>query len=163
MNFKTRLLALMVVSVFLLSGCEVYQTLYGSAPQEAPEAAPGKAVRIEGPLAKEAAISKQAYAAASATQHDPFKAGDNPLGPFDRGKSLGFTMQQWLAASGIGIYSVDGENAEAEFSFKNLVPSGVYTVWCSRITLPPNFSVVDKPCGAEDGLPQTRRAMVNSH
>ena len=151
MNFKTRLLALMVVSVFLLSGCEVYQTLYGSAPQEAPEAAPGKAVRIEGPLAKEAAISKQAYAAASATQHDPFKAGDNPLGPFDRGKSLGFTMQQWLAASGIGIYSVDGENAEAEFSFKNLVPSGVYTVWCSRISLPPNFSVVDKPCGAEDG------------
>ncbi|MBI2101836.1 hypothetical protein HYT53_04470 [Candidatus Woesearchaeota archaeon] len=151
MNFKTRLLALMVVSVFLLSGCEVYQTLYGSAPQEVSEAAPGKVVRIEGSLAKEAALSKQAYAAASATQHDPFKTGDNPLGPFDRGNSLGFTMQQWLAASGIGIYSIDGENAEAEFSFKNLVPGGVYTVWCSRISLPPNFSVVDKPCGAEDG------------
>ncbi len=36
MNFKTKGMAvLLIVSVFLLSGCEVYQTLYGTAPQAA--------------------------------------------------------------------------------------------------------------------------------
>lgn len=36
MNFKTRgLVAFLIISVFLLSGCEVYQTLYGTSPQQA--------------------------------------------------------------------------------------------------------------------------------
>ncbi|MBI2658265.1 hypothetical protein HYX08_06260 [Candidatus Woesearchaeota archaeon] len=36
MNFKTRgLIAFLIISVFLLSGCEVYQTLYGTSPQQA--------------------------------------------------------------------------------------------------------------------------------
>ena len=30
-------------------------------------------------------------------------------------------------------------------------PNATYTVWCSRITLPPNPSVVDAPCGKADG------------
>lgn len=151
MNFKTKFLVLMIISVFLLSSCEVYQTLYGAAPKEAP-ATPGKVVRIEGDQAKDPAnLANTVYAAAAATSHDPFKVGENPLGPFEKGKELGFTLEKWLAASGIGIYSVDGENAEMELFFKNLVPNGVYTVWCSQITLPPNFNVVDKPCGAEDG------------
>ncbi|MBI2649924.1 hypothetical protein HYX04_01270 [Candidatus Woesearchaeota archaeon] len=155
MNFKTKLVvALLVISIFLLSGCEVYQTLYGTAPKEAPKEVPKEAVtkvvRVEG-AQDEAALAKMAYAAATPTAHDPFKLGENPLGPFDKGKSLGFTLQQWLAASGIGIYSVDNENAELDLSFKNLVPNGVYTAWCSRITFPPDFNVVDKPCGAEDG------------
>ena len=32
MNFKTRFLILLIISMFLLSSCEVYQTLYGAAP-----------------------------------------------------------------------------------------------------------------------------------
>ena len=32
MNFKTKFLVLLIVSVFLLSSCEVYQTLYGAPP-----------------------------------------------------------------------------------------------------------------------------------
>ena len=157
MNFKTKFLALMIISVFLLSSCEVYQTLYGTAPKEtAPKGAMkeevGKAIRLEGDKAKDPLnLAKEVYATSVATPHDPFKLGANPLGPFDKGKSLGFTLQQWLAASGIGIYSVDNENAQLELSFKNLVPKGVYTVWCSRLTFPPEFSVADKPCGAENG------------
>lgn len=154
MNFKTRLVALLIISMFLLSSCEVYQTLYGTAPkEEAPETqkeAATKAVRVEG-TQDEAALAKEVHASAAATSPDPFKAGENPLGPFDKGKPLGFTLGQWLSASGIGIYSVDNENAELDLSFKNLVPNGVYTVWCSRITLPPEPNIADMPCGAEDG------------
>ncbi|MBI2651839.1 hypothetical protein HYX00_00090 [Candidatus Woesearchaeota archaeon] len=149
MNFKTKsLVVLLIISVFLLSSCEVYKTLYGTPPQKPV----GKVIRIEGEQAKDPAnLAKQVYATVTPTQHDPFKVGLNPLGPYDKGKSLGFTLQQWLAASGIGIYSVDGENAEMDLSLKNLVPNGIYTVWCSRLTFPPNPSIVDKPCGAEDG------------
>ena len=153
MNFKTKFLVLMIISVFLLSSCEVYQTLYGAAPKEAaPQESVGKVVRVEGEGAKDPAnLAKKAYAAAAPTVHDPFKTGANPLGPFDKGQELGFALGQWLAGSGIGIYSVDDGNAELELSFKNLVPNGVYTVWCSRITFPPDFNIVDAPCGAEDG------------
>lgn len=156
MNFKIRgLVVLLVISVFLLSSCEVYQTLYGTkpaAPKEAMEKETGKVVRVEGSNAKEpVTLVKEVYATATPTAHDPFKAGENPLGPFEKGKELGFTLQQWLSASGIGVYSVDGENAELDFSFKNLVPTSVYTAWCSRITFPPNPNLADKPCGKEDG------------
>src|SRR3989338_5391417 len=153
MNFKTRLAVLLIISMFLLSSCEVYQTLYGTVPKEAPETTKEtatKVVRVEG-VQDESNLAKQIYAVATAAPHDPFKLGENPLGPFDKGKSLGFTLGQWLSTSGIGIYSVDNENAELDLSFKNLVPNGVYTVWCSRITFPPEPSIVDMPCGAEDG------------
>ena len=80
----------------------------------------GKVIRLEGDSAKDTInLAKAVYATATPTPHDPFKLGDNPLGPFDKGKSLGFTLRQWLAASGIGIYSVDNENAQLELSFKN--------------------------------------------
>lgn len=154
MNFKkSPLIIFLIISMLLLSSCEVYQTLYGNNSKRGPEnTEPGQVIRVEGDLAKDPAIlAKTAYGAASATQHDPFKLGENPLGPFEKGRSLGFSLEQWLGASGIGIYSVDGDKASLELSFKNLVPNGVYSVWCSRLTMPPDFSVQDKPCGAEDG------------
>ncbi len=159
MNFKIKsLVALLIVSVFLLSSCDVYQTLYGAAPK-APEEKPGKVVRVEGEQARDPVnLAKTVYATATATTHDPFKLGENPLGPFDKGNSLGFTLEKWLSASGFGIYSVDGVNAKLDLSLKDLVPNGVYTVWCSRITFPPNANIVDKPCGAEDGSENSFKA-----
>ncbi len=153
MNFKTRyLVGLLIISVFLLSSCEVYKTLYGAPPKETAPKEAEKVVRLEGEHAKDSSnLAKEVYATATPTAHDPFKVSPNPLGPFDKGKSLGFTLQQWLSASGIGIYSVDDGNAEMELSFKNLVPNGVYTLWCSRITFPPEPKIVDSPCGAENG------------
>lgn len=109
-------------------------------------------VRVEGDQAKEASISaKTVYAASSAVEHDPFKLGDNPLGPYPKGKSLGFTLTEWLGAQGGGTYMIDGESAQLDLNFQKLVPNGVYTVWCSRLTFPPNPAVVDRPCGVEDG------------
>ncbi len=156
MNFKTKsFIVLLIISVFLLSSCEVYQTLYGTGPQKEmkKENEYTKVIRVEGETAKSPeTLGKTVYSSAVAVQHDPFKAGQNPLGPFDKGKSLGFALGQWLDASGIGIYSVkDAENAMLDLSFKKLIPNGVYTLWCSRVTFPPEPKMVDIPCGKEDG------------
>lgn len=110
--------------------------------------------RVEGDANKEldsATQAKTVYASSRAVDHDPFKVGANPLGPFSKGESLGFTLEQWLAATGAGTYTVDGDSAKLSLSFQKLVANGVYTVWCSRLTLPPNVNIVDYPCGAADG------------
>lgn len=113
---------------------------------------PKKVVRVEGEEAKDPEnLKKQTFAAANMIEHDPFKLGPNPLGPYAKGKPLGFTLEQWLDANGSGSYSVDEDRATLDINFENLVPNGVYTVWCSRLTFPPNPVVVDRPCGAEDG------------
>lgn len=77
--------------------------------------------------------------------------GPTPLGPFPKGASLGFTLQQWLAATGSGAYTITGDKAELNLAFQKLVPNGVYSVWCSRLSFPPNVKIVDTPCGAADG------------
>ncbi len=157
MNFKTRLFALIIISVFLLSSCEVYKTIYGAPPAKPMQnAEPTQVERVEGANAKDpATIEKELYASSDTTKHDPFKTGENALGPFPKGKSLGFTLQKWMSASGIGIYSADAGNATLELSFKNLVPDGVYTVLCSRIISSPEMKIEDVPCGAEDGSQNT--------
>ncbi|GEM_PF-2551470 len=153
MNFKIKFVALLIVSMFLLSSCEVYQTLYGSGDNTiTPPAGAGKVVRADGASAKEEpTASKELFSSASATKHDPFKAGQNPLGPFDKGTALGFNLNQWLSASGKGIYTVSDGNSELDLYFRNLVPDGVYTLLCSRVTFPPNPNIEVMPCGAEDG------------
>ena len=153
LNKKILFVALML-SVLLLSSCEVYQTLYGTAQKETGKETnvkeSTKVIRVEGPQAENSS-NMTVYASSEAVPHDPFKVGKNPIGPYPKGKSLGFTLQQWLEASGIGVYSVDGDNAQMELSFQKLVPDGVYTVWCSRLKMPPQPMIDDYPCGAANG------------
>jgi hypothetical protein len=61
------------------------------------------------------------------------------------------TLGEWLSAGGEGTYTVIGDRAEIDMTYENLVPNGIYTVWCVRTTFPPNIQVVDKVCGAADG------------
>ena len=113
---------------------------------------PNQIIRVDEDVAKDQdMLAKTVFAGAVAIAHDPFKMGQNPLGPFQKGKSLGFMLGEWLAATGTGTYIIDGENAKLDLSFQKLVPDGTYTLWCSRITFPPNPKVVDNPCGAFDG------------
>lgn len=91
------------------------------------------------------------FAATELVEHDPFSIGDAPLGPFEKGAALGMTMGEWLAAGGTGSYTLIGNQAKITLQLENLVPNGVYTVWCSRLSFPPNVHVVDEPCGAADG------------
>ena len=91
------------------------------------------------------------YAASELVEHDLFGTSDAPVGPFEKGADLGMTLGEWLSATGQGTYTVTGNRAKIELTLENLVPNGVYTAWCSRVSYPPNINVVDKPCGAADG------------
>jgi hypothetical protein len=110
----------------------------------------GTVERIPGdvPLAS---IGQPLYASSEAQEHDPFALGDTPIGPFPMGAELGVTLGSWLKAGGSGSYAVDGDASQIELSLNNLVPGGVYTVWCSVVTLPPEHTITDTPCGAADG------------
>lgn len=91
------------------------------------------------------------YAASELVKHDLFGTSDAPIGPFEKGADLGMTLGEWLSATGQGTYSVTGGRAKIEMTLENLVPNGVYTAWCSRVSFPPNGNAVDKACGAADG------------
>ena len=111
----------------------------------------GQVVRIDVGQDSDEVKQMQAYSTLGITEHDPFKLGSDPLGPYPIGNDLGFTIGDWLSAAGSGKYSVDAETATLAASFENLVPEGVYTVWCSRLKFPPSPAVIDTPCGAIDG------------
>lgn len=96
-------------------------------------------------------LEMPAYAAGTLVEHDLFGTSAAPVGPFEKGAELGMTLGEWLAATGQGTYTVTGDRAKIEMSLENLVPNGLYTAWCSRVSFPPNINVVDKPCGAADG------------
>lgn len=91
------------------------------------------------------------YASATPVNEDPFKVGSTPVGPFPKGKALGITLGDWLAATGSGTYTVDGDQAELQLTFHNLVPNGSYTLLVPRISYPPKFNVVPAMVGAADG------------
>jgi hypothetical protein len=105
-------------------------------------------IPVDAPIS---AIGQSVYTSTTGADHDMFMLGDNPLGPYEKGEALGMTLGEWLTASGSGTYTVMGDVATVEASLKNMVPNGVYTVWCSRVFVPPNFQIVNKPCGADDG------------
>lgn len=102
-----------------------------------------------------AAADLPVYAASELVEHNLFATGDAPFGPFPKGEALGMTLGEWLAASGEGVYTVTGDRARLDMTYEKLVPNGVYTVWCTRTTFPPNINVVDKACGAADGSQNT--------
>lgn len=115
---------------------------------------PEQVVRVKGEAAT-AAMAQPVYASATATETDFLELGPNPFGPFPKGEALGFTLEEWLAATGNGTYTLNGDMAELNFTFQNLVPNGVYTMWCSRLTLAPTFAEDLHPCGAQDGSQNT--------
>jgi hypothetical protein len=93
-------------------------------------------------------LSKSAYTTSRPGPHDPRKMGPNPLGPFPKGSALGFTLRQWLGATGIGAYAVQDSAAVVDASFRGLIPNGIYTMWCVPAPgRPPGLL----PCGALDG------------
>ncbi len=112
----------------------------------------GQVVRPKSDDVKDAAnLAKPVYATATVVPEDPFGVSATPFGPFPKGKSLGFTLKQWLAATGSGTYDVNGSEAELDLHFEKLVPNGSYTLLTPRITVPPNFHIEADMAGAADG------------
>ena len=113
-------------------------------------------VRVAGePLAPEV-LESAVYATAYAVPHDPFGIGASPMGPFAKGPALGMTMGEWLSARGTAMYQVaDDGRARLSTDFEGLIPRGTYTLWCSRLTFPPEQAIIDYPCGELDGSTNT--------
>jgi hypothetical protein len=123
------------------------------------DSAPDMVYRVERNQSEDPIISaKTAYATINATPHDTYKLTPNALGPFPRGADLGFTLGQWLKAAGDGTYSEENGNATMNVTFHDLVPNGTYSVWCHRVTMPPNYNKEFLPCGASDGSQNTFKA-----
>ncbi len=80
--------------------------------------------------------------------YDPYMLSPNPVGPYDIGVPLDLTLEEWLAASGEGTYTVEEGQAAIDVKFTGLVPDGAYSLWCSTTTLTPDFDVTYQPCGA---------------
>ena len=115
-------------------------------------ATPDMVYRIESGQAKDPInLGKMAYATTNATRHDVYKLMPNALGPFPKGKALGFTLEQWLAATGLGTYIEENDNAALNLTFHNLVANGTYSVWSHRVTMPPDYNYSFTPVGASDG------------
>ena len=87
------------------------------------------------------------FTVAIANDHDPFGVVEGSGDPRESGFDLGFTMADWLGASGELVYTVSGNDAQIDAHFENLVPGGVYTLWCSTVATPPDFHIVNIPCG----------------
>jgi len=91
------------------------------------------------------------FATTKGLHHDP--ANMAAVGPFPKGRDLGFTLGDWLNASGRGTYSCENGVGSLSASFSNLVPDGVYTMWSWYVAVPfpEPFATYDLPFGSRDG------------
>ncbi len=105
-----------------------------------------------GPDGAKAHLASPLYAAASAVAHNPFDP--DAVGPHPKGRSLGLTLGQWLAAEGAAEVRCDDGRGTVAARFSNLVPNAVYTMWYAFVPTPPTqpfTGALDLPLGARDG------------
>jgi hypothetical protein len=96
-------------------------------------------------------LDQPVFTVASSVHHDPMNKEET--GPYAKGQELGFTLGEWLGASGTATYRcADGKGA-IEASFDKLAPNGVYTMWNFFLAMPftEPFSTYDLPVGERDG------------
>ncbi|WP_300010511.1 hypothetical protein [uncultured Roseobacter sp.] len=92
------------------------------------------------------------YAPAVPVAHNFLDTEDT--GPYPKGRALGLTLGEWFAAKGNGTYTCENGVGKVDFSFENLVPDGVYTMWHDFMVWPPTdpfIGTYDLPFGARDG------------
>ncbi len=96
------------------------------------------------------------YAAEASVKHNPFES--QAVGPYKKGRALGLTLGQWLAATGTGTYACRDGQGTVQASFAKLVPSSTYTMWYFFLPTPPTkpfTGTLDLPLGARDGSQNT--------
>lgn len=99
-------------------------------------------------------LSQPLYSSAEPVRQDYEPPFD--LGPFPRGKPLGITLKDWVAITGQGTYTIHRSRATLDLKFDHLIPNGVYTLWCIKLGVVPNLTVLEEmPCGAPDGSENT--------
>jgi hypothetical protein len=111
------------------------------------------------PTKGERDMSKPLFAPVMPVKHAPFEPGE--LGPWAKGKPLGLTLGEWLAAAGRASYSCADGKGRLVATFTKLVPNGVYTLWHYFHAWPPTDPLLDSydlPVGARDGSEATFHA-----
>jgi WD40 repeat protein/serine/threonine protein kinase/DNA-binding XRE family transcriptional regulator len=83
-------------------------------------------------------------------------------GPYPKGEPLGFTLGDYVAATGRGTYTVHGDRALVDLTFDRLVPNGLYTMWCLPWSLTKG-TMTETPCLASDGSAYHFTADENGH
>jgi len=84
--------------------------------------------------------------------HSPFNPGD--IGPYPRGKPMGFTLGEWYAGSGKATYTCENGQGTIKARFNRLRPGAVYTMWHFFFVSPPtkpSIGTYDIPMGSRDG------------
>jgi hypothetical protein len=96
-------------------------------------------------------LGETVLTSASGLHHGPMKT--DAIGPFKKSHDLGFTLGDWLAASGTGAVNCNYGVGSLSAGFTNLVPNGVYAMFSryDAIPFPDSFATYDLPFGARDG------------
>ncbi|MBI1880098.1 MAG: hypothetical protein HYR94_18075, partial [Chloroflexi bacterium] len=97
----------------------------------------------------EETLALPVYRTAAETELDFFEAPFD-TGPYPKGEPLGFTLEDYVTATGYGTYTVQGDRAAVEITFDHLVPKGLYTLWCVTLFFS-TASMSEYPCLAPDG------------
>ncbi len=97
-------------------------------------------------------LADTVFATTTGLHHDPINMA--AVGPFAKGRDLGFTLGDWLGASGTDTVSCDDGAGSLSASFTNLVPNGVYTMWSWYVAIPfpEPFATYDLPFGSRGGV-----------
>lgn len=92
-----------------------------------------------------------AFTTTSELAHDPVNMA--AVGPFPKGRDLGFTLGDWLSATGSGSVSCTDGKGALNASFTGLVPGGVYSMWLFYVAIPfaEPWATYDLPFGARNG------------
>ena len=103
------------------------------------------------PIDQHRYLDEPVYASAVSVINAPMTHGE--VGPYKRGKALGFTLGDWLAGTGKANYECEGDVGTVKATFDKLVPDAVYTMWYSFIPRPAldPFVALDIPLGSRDG------------
>ena len=80
-----------------------------------------------GPTEAEPYRDAPVYAQTQPTPH--YWWSPDKVGPFPKGKALGFTLGEWLGAHGTATYACRAGVGHVKAEFEKLVPNGVYTMW----------------------------------
>ena len=124
----------------------------GSAEQDVYVAHSKNSKDVWRPRPDFSALNAPLYTSATAQAHMPFDL--DAVGPFPKGRELGLTLGEWLAANGQGNYRCEAGQGHLELAFTDLVPNGVYTVWHFFLVNAPTEPFIgsfDLPVGAFDG------------
>ena len=83
--------------------------------------------------------------------HDPVNMA--AVGPYPKGQELGFTLGDWLSATGSGTVSCSDGMGALDANFTNLVPNGVYSMWLFYVAIPfaEPWATYDLPFGSRNG------------